>query len=467
MFAIVFGRLLRILSIMAPLLDWHSNKGNNSRDMIQHLRTWKQTFMFSKSENSQQSHNSESSAVSSTEERSQTTNDSNRRRNSIRIKMTPFGRRRTSLRREFSRRRLCVIILLVTLPMVIVEVVGLAVFSPEKTISVNDDESAGRFECGSSDYHIYQLSSTAVIVVTVFLDLFQAQKSRKLPALFNEVESVTSALMTTLFVSLIGFAVILITEDPETSPSIPYLMQVIIIVNAALNLVVRLVLPKLRLIWKGEKVVISRMLADHRRSKGTTPGTSSGTAAFQSMNSTYMPASSVVSSSRVSEASRLEAFDSIAANEVEDGQAGMGKAGPVNWPSEADSEDPEEESTTAANVGKSVTFTDSHDDDESDGKPRKRISFSLPDVPEDTEQPKDNPSAPKVKQKRIKPTVIVDGQSPPSKLVSEFLNHSNKMSRVGERILSGLQVSRDDWEDIRASLNDLNRVLEHVEYKEE
>jgi hypothetical protein len=141
-------------------------------------------------------------------------------------------------------------------------------------------------------------------------------------------------------------------------------------------------------------------------------------------------------------------------------------AGPVSWPSEAYSEDPEQEATTATAVGKSVTFVDSPDG-EADGKPRKRISFSLPDAPEDTVQPTDNPSAPTAKQRKVKPTVIVDGQSPPSKLVSEFLNHSNKMSRVGERILSGLQVTRDDWEDIRASLNDLNRILEHVEYKEE
>jgi hypothetical protein len=80
---------------------------------------------------------------------------------------------------------------------------------------------------------------------------------------------------SSLFVPLVGLALIIDTKDPDASPDIPYPMQVIIIVNCAASLTVQLVKFKLRLIWRGEKVVISRLLAE-QRSKSASESSLSG-----------------------------------------------------------------------------------------------------------------------------------------------------------------------------------------------
>jgi hypothetical protein len=105
--------------------------------------------------------------------------------------------------------------------------------------------------------------------------------------------------------------------------------------------------------------------------------------------------------------------------------------------------------------------------DAADSKPPNRhVAFSLEDVPEDKSPSTDAPpSALPSSHKKDRRIVIVDGQSPPSNLVSGVVGHSHKMSRVRERILPGLQVSREDWEGIKTSLEGLSSLLEHVEYK--
>jgi hypothetical protein len=57
--------------------------------------------------------------------------------------------------------------------------------------------------------------------------------------------------------------VVATTHIEMDSPDLQYLMQVLIVVNFALNLSVRVLVPKFRMIWKGEKIVVSQILADH------------------------------------------------------------------------------------------------------------------------------------------------------------------------------------------------------------
>lgn len=43
-------------------------------------------------------------------------------------------------------------------------------------------------------------------------------------------------------------------------------MQIVVVLFVALNVSIRLVLPKFKLIWRGDKVVVSRILQEHRQS---------------------------------------------------------------------------------------------------------------------------------------------------------------------------------------------------------
>ena len=118
------------------------------------------------------------------------------------------------------------------------------------------------------------MSSTAVLLFTIFLCLFEAQRSRRLPGLFNEAESVSFALMSSLLIGGLGFAVILVSGDATADPNTPYIMEVILVAYIATVLVIRLTVPKLRLIFNGEQVVIANLLSEHRKSKqGKTEST--------------------------------------------------------------------------------------------------------------------------------------------------------------------------------------------------
>jgi len=76
---------------------------------------------------------------------------------------------------------------------------------------------------------------------------------------------VANGLLLSLFVSAMGFAVIIVSDDPTGDPNVTYMIEMMLVLFITLNVSVRLTLPKLRLIWRGEKVVVSQILQDHRR----------------------------------------------------------------------------------------------------------------------------------------------------------------------------------------------------------
>jgi hypothetical protein len=64
------------------------------------------------------------------------------------------------------------------------------------------------------------------------------------------------------------------------------------------------------------------------------------------------------------------------------------------------------------------------------------------------------------------PLIVYMGQNPPSKLLVNVVSHAKVIARLNERIFSGLVVGREYWDDTKASVDDLARLLDHVEYRE-
>ena len=96
-----------------------------------------------------------------------------------------------------------------------------------------------------------------VLLLTLFLALFEAQKSRRLPGLFNEATSVSFGLISSLFVACLGFAVVIVSSDPAASPDVPYIMEVIIVTFITTSICARLTYPKLQLVWKGSRLLLA------------------------------------------------------------------------------------------------------------------------------------------------------------------------------------------------------------------
>jgi len=212
-------------------MEWHSPQSKNY--LTSRLKGWKKTFMIESSTNT-----STTTSMTSNSEGSWTESGSEQ---TLNRPVRAWRKRRTKkLRMTYSSARLwCVVGVLMT-PVVVLEIVGLVMFSPDLVLQANDDESIGRYQCGSDKDRLYQLSVVGVLIITLFLAMYEANRSRSLPALFNEAGSVSTALTGSLFITFLGLAVIIVTDNPETSPGIPYLFEVIIVCSMSLILSVKL-----------------------------------------------------------------------------------------------------------------------------------------------------------------------------------------------------------------------------------
>ena len=550
MLAIIFGRLRRIISIMAPLIEWdhrteegltersaesssynrtasRRRSSKRGRQLKQGLKNWK-SLMFDRrrlasSSNNSDSHsptpsgNDDSGTLSlngSTSQRPGLQRPSEQDGSNWQRAMARSRRKIQVLRQTFTAARLGLLVTIVTLPTFILVVVGLIVFPPFRTLTLNDDGSIGRWECGDGQDQIYQMCSTAVVFLTLFLDLYEANRSRGLPAFFTEAEQISGSLLVSLFVAILGLAVIIITENPVTDPSIPYIFKVIVVCVVSLNTSARLIWPKLRLIWKGEKVVISKILSDHRRSQA---GMNDSIRQFHQQYPQYAQ-----KSDEELDATRVAGAVSASAPSMEQSASFDLVVEDAN--TEDDLDTPKShDSFAAASLGKSHSTLGAVPEDDSlreyeeeemideakypmsstpDGSAHgRRISFATDDddmkrassrslnyrpttrsplpqrsldpmhscpvlvPPEDNEPPRSfPPSRQHQHQYNSRTFVLVEGKTPPSKLMLGILNHSKLVSRLNERVLSGFQVTPKDWESLKASVQDVEGLLERIEY---
>eukprot|EP00977_Amphora_coffeiformis_P016525 scaffold5138_cov170-Amphora_coffeaeformis.AAC.6 len=312
MLAIMIGRLHRILVIMSPLLAWRQEKPKNSIHLD--LKAFTQTFMSPLStainmlpqgvkdlpkgyhmpnipipNQVKQGVARSSSLVAKTARNSQAKVQSWY----LRIFGGCCGGRNAGLRQEYTATQLNTLIFIVTFPIVVIEGIGLWLFDPLLTLHMSEDNSVGepnflfpgllylypfsfvsnphlscegRYECGDDTAQTFFQATSFIIIITTLVALVEANKSKTLPAFFNEAERVGGALLSSLFVGSLGFSAVLVLDEPTVRPDNSFIMEAMIICFMATILPLRVTLPKLRLIWKGEKVGMSSIMREHRES---------------------------------------------------------------------------------------------------------------------------------------------------------------------------------------------------------
>jgi hypothetical protein len=135
------------------------------------------------------------------------------------------------------------------------------------TIQYNDDESHGRAVCDSGldmksslrDYGAW------VLLLLVLLLLFMAKTTSQLPSLFNETQVIYELAFFSIVLLILGLGVSFVTHDPATSPAVAYLAAVFLTLSIAASSALRIMLPKLRMVWRDEKVVVSKLVSDHAK----------------------------------------------------------------------------------------------------------------------------------------------------------------------------------------------------------
>ncbi|CAB9525103.1 DEP [Seminavis robusta] len=228
MYAITAGRLWRINAVISPLL-------------VEHMRTksrWTNRFV---------------GAV-----------------DALSSSVTLHGGHRPTreVRRSIPKRQLALVVTMFVSPQILLQIAEL-VFQPQKLeIEYNSDESIGRYTCRTSSNNLgstillYALLALLILIVIV---LFVAYSSRKLPSLFNETQVIYDSTFICVVLVVLGSGVIVLTDTATTSPDVQYVVVVVVTLSITLNSTLRIMIPKLKMIWKGEQVIVSKLVSDHHR----------------------------------------------------------------------------------------------------------------------------------------------------------------------------------------------------------
>jgi len=235
MYAITAGRLWRIHAVISPLLLEHLSKGEPG--MLQRfvealtLVSYKLNNLF-------------------------TLKRKNMRRS------TGGG-----LKQQISQFQLACVVAIFAIPQVLLQIVAAIVQPQERQIKFNEDESIGRATCSNGVAAGSKIVNYGflLLLLLVLILLFMAHSSRKLPSLFNETNVIYDSTFLSMVLLVLAGAVIALTNSPTSSPNVQYLISLALVLSITLNSGVRIVLPKLKRVWKNETVIVSKLVTDHHR----------------------------------------------------------------------------------------------------------------------------------------------------------------------------------------------------------
>jgi len=178
-------------------------------------------------------------------------------------------RQKGGLRRQVPQWKVIVVIIIVMIPQIILQILGCVLQCSHRAIEFNDDESIGRATCIGQNVtsianSIFHYSIYALLLSLILL-LWMAHTSSKLPSLFDESKAIYNSTVVSGFLWMFGLGIIAITDSPTISPDVQYLTSVVMVLSVTLNLTLKLIWPKLRLVWSGKQVLVSSLVAEHRQ----------------------------------------------------------------------------------------------------------------------------------------------------------------------------------------------------------
>jgi hypothetical protein len=425
LYAITLGRLWRINAVISPLL----------MKTLRQKTSWSSLMMESMRAASSWDVNSRSTGRRS------------------------MFRKSKNLRKQISPLKLGLVVALFTLPQVIIQVLSLVLQPQSLVIQFNDDHSQGRVMCDSGvdmkaslrDYGFW------VFLLLVVLLLFMAQATSQLPSLFNESKIIYESAVFTIVLLLLGLGVIVVVDDPGTSPAAGYLVCVVWTLSIALSTSLRIMLPKLRMVWRNEKVVISTLVSDHAKS-------------VRREDERYIDSKSNRASCVVSGLPQQEQMPS--SYDISTG----------NSTAHSNSQEVADEMVSDIDVdyGHShTTAPDDHDDglveskdptssggtENMESSPDSSAEFPRPQAPPQRPKPRNEESFKRrlhalPSQRHLSHRILVKCDEPPARrLVLKMVDLQEQLAAVNERIMSGVVVSEDDWTTVRQLANRLGSAF--------
>ena len=490
-FAITIGRLWRIHAVISPLLmQTLRNQKQETNLLLTSVRWIQRSMTACATRCSPRKHtgDDQDETVGNDNDGSGGRQSGLSRGGSRRI--IPKGNAK-SLRRQVNEWHLLVVVALFSAPQIILQIIAIVLQPRYQTIYSNDDESIGREICKSTNvdsvaanilYYSYYLFLLLVIVL-----MLMAHATRRLPSLFNETKDIFDSTLSSIVLLVLGIGIIAVTHGPTTSPSVEYLIQVLVILSLTLNMSWRLMMPKLRMVWRNETVLVSKLVSDHAKSirrENADHTNASASGARVSVSGLEHPGHSRNGESSVAHSVGSAAYSGRQpisrrstrhsnSVEVQDELEDFGTAngdGVYKPGSKRDTEITDVmEGSGPMTPSDSVLDADGHrvgDDDDVtaplSGSQRKvRMSpTALMKAARDLPSRRNNNV---YLSNRI---VVSKNEAPARRLVLKMVDLQEQLNLVNERIMSGLAVSEDDWTLLRSMTGKMGATFhDEVEFE--
>jgi len=356
----------------------------------------------------------------------------------------PSGNNPRKIRSQVTERQLSVLIAILVAPQVALQVLVLFLQPSRREIEFNEDESKGRAKCDTEgDLALAQTLlywGYALFVLLILGLLVMAFQSRKLPSLFDESQKIFDSTVTTFTILIMGVAIILVTDDPETSPSVSYLVWIFVILSITTNTSIRIILPKLRMIWRGETVIVSQLVLDHTREVRSSNMRSSVAAGSGTGDDGSRPATGIlydgnsimnsnVNQSSVVRKSSSKFVDQSSSFSDPEKHSIISRATDVEEQSQSEAIANEDEPSAEHAPATSRNSKGSNVLSNAAAKYASKHGLNAGKKPH---------------------FVIESDQAPSRRVLLKMVDLQEHLNRITQRIMSGMAVSEEDWEQARS-----------------
>jgi hypothetical protein len=377
------------------------------------------------------------------------------------LKIQPRKQNSKNLRKQISHRQLALVVTLLTLPQAVIQVLAIILQPQSLSIELNDDESQGRVKCDSGFDTKSSLQDFGfwIFLLLVFLLLIMAHTTSQLPSLFNESKDIYESTVFSVVLLILGSGVVLVSDDPTTSPAARYLVSVVGTLCVAANTSLRIMLPKLQMVWRNEKVVVSKLVSDHakiiRESDARYANSGDSNCIVTDLTPQEQEPSTITLNS-TTHSNSIELADEMARDSEKD----YDQSHTSVFDFDADGLVGETNSNSATAV-------------EKDSSPTSSSEFARPSVP--PLSPRGCSSRPKpLNEKSFRQSLaslpsrtrslsskilIHCDETPARRLVLKMVHLQEELTAVNDRIISGVAVSEEEWTSVRDLIGTLGSTF--------
>ncbi|CAJ1944463.1 unnamed protein product [Cylindrotheca closterium] len=182
------------------------------------------------------------------------------------------GRQQKKIRMQITDYQLARVIMLLILPQLLVQLLILIVYYGNKSILLDVERDGlidGVYICEyGAFYSTLHIIAVSLIGLEFFLLALLMWSSRELPSLFNETKKVWQILRATFIFVLCGTLLIAATIDHYNTAQVRVLVPAFVLGLNMCQTCWVITWSKLRVAWRGKKILVTKLIADHNFNRG-------------------------------------------------------------------------------------------------------------------------------------------------------------------------------------------------------